>query len=165
MKKKLIILGIVLGVCIVLAGIYCFLTRDQRAVVNTVEKLAATLHLKSSRLAHEGVLKHQKIGEFFADRISLRSVDPEFSLDCTNEGLVQNAAIVFRYVGDLDVKLADVTAKVAGESATFDCDAEIYSTMKDGKEKMSGVYRVSGSAEKIDGNWKISSIVVDRIVK
>jgi hypothetical protein len=165
LKNKLIIASVVLVLCIVLAGICWFVTRDKRAVINMVQELSGTLYLKSGRQAHEGALKHQKVGEFFADNISVRVVDPELSLDVTNEALVQNAALFFRYADSLEVKTQDISAEVAGSEATFSCDAEIHCTVKNGRGEMNGVYRISGSAKKIDGNWKISSIVIEPIVK
>jgi len=165
LKKKVIFGAVIFILCVALAGIYWFVSRDRRAVINMVQELADSLFLKSGRPAHEGVLKHQKVGEFFAERISIRIVDPEISMDVSNEELVQYAAIFFRQADSLEIKTQDVAAEVAGEKATFSCDAEIYCTVKNSGDEMSGVYRISGSAEKIDGNWKISSIVIEPVIK
>ena len=165
MKKKIFLLAAVLLLFIAAAVVYWFITRDQRAVKNLITDVTQWVQVKPGKMAHEGVLKHTKSSEFFAPPLKVMLRKPEMELNLTPENLEHSWMMYFRYAKSMSVKTGDIAVDVAGGKAVLSFDAERSGACQSGKSDFEGIYLVSGSAEKINGNWKISSVTVEPLVQ
>ena len=165
MKKKIFLLSAILLLFIAAAGVWWFITRDQRAVKELIGNVAQWVQVRQGKMAHEGVLKHTKSGNFFAPPVKIMLRKPEMNFEFGQDNLEQYWMMYFRYVESMSVRTGDISVEIADGRAVFSFDAEISGAFQRGKFDFEGIYLVSGSAEKIDGNWKISSVTVEPLVQ
>lgn len=165
MKKKIII-GSAVVVLLLLAGVIFWLNyRDEFAVRNLISDTAEWVSAKPRKVAHEGALKHTRAKNFFCDSISVKVVKPEYDFRVDGERMEQFWMLYFRNADEISVETENVEVEVSGDQADFSFDAQINGSFSNKQVEFSGVYIVRGKAEKIDGNWKISSVVVEPVVK
>ena len=153
-------------VLLLLAGVIFWLKyRDEFAVKNLISDTAEWVSAKPRKVAHEGALKHTRAKKFFCDSISVKLIKPEMEFRVDGEKMEQFWMIYFREADEMSVETENIEVKVSGDKADFSFDAQINGSFGNKKVEFSGVYIVRGCAEKIDGNWKISSVVIEPVVK
>ena len=165
MKKKIIFAAVAALLLAVLGGFYWMLTKDRREVENLVKNTAQWVSVKPRKVAHEGMLKHTKVSNYFAPNVSISIVKPDISRTLTADNQEQYLMLYFRNTQQMSVETENIEVEIADGKAVFFCNARISGVLIKGSVEFDGVYIVSGSAEKIDGNWKISSIVAEPAVQ
>ena len=165
MKRKIIILTAIVIFAAVLFCVYWFYNRDRREVESLIREFVEFTCVASGRQPHEGALKYAKVEKFFAPKISLRVIDPDVKVDCNREEVKNMWGIYQRMVDRMDVKIEKVSVELNGDQASFFGDIKVDGVVKGGKIDFNGVYLLQGIAEKTDGQWGISSLIVEPVVK
>ncbi len=165
MKKKIIVWGSVALLLLISAGIFWWCCKDEWAVKRLLTDTAEWVSCKPRKVAHEGALKHTKAKNFFCDSLSVKVIKPELEFDVDGEAMERFWMLYFREADQISVETENIEVEISGDSATFSMDAQINGSFSKKKSEFSGVYLVSGKAEKTEGNWKISSIVIEPVVK
>ena len=165
MKKWMILPGVLALLLAALAVWYFMATKDKREVKKLVENVSSLVSKKSGDVPHAGVFKFTKVDEFFCPAVKLRVVQPDISADWSRDELKTNVALMQRMIDELSVNVTDIKVELSDGLAIFDFDARISGAAKKGRNDFADVYRCSGSAEKSEGKWKISSLTAEPIVK
>lgn len=165
MKKAVLIFSAALILCAAALVWWLMVTADRRAVCRLAESVAALAHKEASNLPHAGILKFGKLDELFCEKVVIRSVKPPYDGNPTREELKLMLTAAFRRVDHMDVHTGKITAEVSGGTALFFFDAEVSGAVKGWGGEYAEVVKVSGSAVKTDGKWKVSSLIVEPVVR
>ena len=165
MKKWMVAAGMLILLAAGLLGWYYLATRDKREIRNLIENAAGLVHKKSGDVPHAGVFKFTKVDELFCPYVELRISQPAVSARWSRDNLKANVAIMQRMIDEMSVKVSGVEVELIDGAAIFDFDADVSGGAKKGNIGFADVYRCSGSAEKNEGKWKISSITAEPVIK
>lgn len=166
MVKKYVVLfsvaAVLLSVC---AVSYWLIGREKRAVKAMLTEAVELVCRREGEVFNVEMLKFARVDKLFAPQIAMVCSSPDFKRTFQRDDLKNALLLFYRNSEKIDIRLADIAVEVTDDGAVFFCDMMADVRLNIRGRDFHDVYSVTGSAVKEDGRWKISSLVIEPVVR